>query len=66
MRTIPAPHPRAELIARAFHETYEDLAPSFGYRTRSESAVPWEDLPTANKLLMVATITTLLGRVVIR
>ena len=44
----------AEDLARAFHETYERLAPEFGYETRRESAVPWEDVPENNKNLMIA------------
>lgn len=44
----------AELMARSFHEAYERLAPSFGYRTREASAVPWVDVPDVNKDLMVA------------
>src|SRR5207253_2058401 len=34
--------------------TYERLAPSFGYQTRKASAVPWSEVPEANKRLMVA------------
>lgn len=45
----------AEVLARLFHETYERLAPSCGYRTRERSAVPWADVPDDNKQLMVAT-----------
>lgn len=45
----------AEVLARLFHETYERLAPTFGYRTRERSAVPWADVPDDNKQLMVAT-----------
>lgn len=45
---------RAKEIAKFFHETYEKLAPSFGYETRPESAVPWEDVPQQNRALMVA------------
>jgi len=44
----------AEAVARAFHESYERLAPSYGYETRKESAVPWEDVPTTNRALMIA------------
>lgn len=51
---------QAERIARAFHEAYERLAPSFGYETRKASAVPWEDVPEENRELMVATVETLL------
>lgn len=41
-------------LARAFHEAYERLAPSFGYETRRASAVPWEDVPEPNRSLMIA------------
>ncbi|GAA1026862.1 hypothetical protein GCM10009557_06080 [Virgisporangium ochraceum] len=44
----------AEAIARAFHEAYERLAPSFGYETRKASAVPWADVPEPNRQLMTA------------
>lgn len=44
----------AEALARLFHETYERLAPDHGYRTREASAVPWADVPSANKSLMIA------------
>lgn len=45
---------RPEDLARLFHETYERLAPDHGYKTRKASAVPWEDVPAANKALMIA------------
>lgn len=44
----------AELLARTFHEAYERLAPSFGYETRKESAVDWDDVPEPNRSLMLA------------
>lgn len=47
-------------LARLFHETYERLAPFYGYETRTESAVPWEDVPTQNRLLMIAVATEVL------
>jgi hypothetical protein len=50
----------AEQLARLFHETYERLAPDFGYRTRTASAVPWPEVPTNNQLLMVATAAEVL------
>lgn len=53
-------------IARAFHESYERSAPQFGYRTREESAVPWEDVPDRNKKLMRWVVRDLLARGVIR
>lgn len=55
----------AEFIARAFHETYESLAPSHGYETRKSSRVPWEQVPDNNKTLMIATVQALLDAGVI-
>ncbi len=52
----------AESLARLFHETYERLAPSFGYRTREASAVPWEDVPADNKALMIAVAGEVLAK----
>lgn len=51
----------AEDLARLFHATYERLAPRYGYRTREESAVPWEQVPEQNRALMVAVCAELLG-----
>jgi len=56
---------QAELIAKEFHETYEKLAPNYGYTTRKSSAVPWEDVLPSNKKLMIATVQDLLDRAVI-
>lgn len=50
-----------EGIARRFHETYERLAPEFGYKTREASAVPWEAVPDANRRLMLATVREVLA-----
>lgn len=55
----------AEQIAQAFHETYERLAPDFGYKTREASAKPWADVPEQNKALMVAVVQALLDAGVI-
>lgn len=52
---------RAERLARAFHEAYERLAPVYGYETREESAVPWEDVPAANKALMIEVAREILA-----
>jgi len=49
---IPA---EAVEAARLFHETYERLAPDFGYRTREASAKPWDEVPERNRALMIAT-----------
>lgn len=47
-------------LARLFHETYEELAPDFGYETRPDSAVRWESVPENNRLLMIATAAVVL------
>lgn len=46
----------AETLAQLFHETYERRAPEFGYKTRKETAIPWNAIPAdnANKRLMIA------------
>jgi hypothetical protein len=48
-----------EDIARAFHEVYERMAPTFGYHTRQESAVSWDEVPETNKLLMRDVVQSL-------
>ncbi|MEV4806787.1 hypothetical protein AB0K18_42905 [Nonomuraea sp. NPDC049421] len=55
-----------ERIAAAFHAAYEGLSGMYGYRTRADSAVPWADVPAANKDLMIATVGQLLQQGVIR
>jgi hypothetical protein len=52
----------AEDLAQLFHETYEELAPDFGYTTRKTSAVPWRDVPEPNKSLMIAVAKKVLER----
>lgn len=52
--------PEAEHVAAEFHRLYEQLAPEYGYRTRVESAVPWEQVPDANRKLMRAVVMQLL------
>lgn len=46
-----------EALARRFHETYERLAPSFGYETRKETRK--FDPTTPNGRLMIAVCTAL-------
>lgn len=41
-------------LARRFHETTARLARAFGDETRTESAVPWGEVPGPYKRLMVA------------
>ena len=56
----------AEKIASEFHAAYESLAPSFAYETRKASAVPWHDVPEANRLLMISVVASLIARGVIK
>jgi hypothetical protein len=51
-----------ELLARTFHESYEQLAPSFGYDTRDDSRQPWEQVPEQNRKLMVATAEAVIAK----
>ena len=53
----------AGVVAWQFHDTYERLAPEYGYETRPELAVPWKDVPAANRALMTATVKSILGDV---
>ncbi len=55
----------AERVAKAFHESYERQAPSVGYETREDSAVPWEDVPEKNRTLMIKVAADLLARGVV-
>lgn len=52
----------AENLAQRFHETYERLAPSFGYETRKASAKPWAEVPEQNRRLMIAVCAELLAQ----
>lgn len=49
-----------EELAQMFHEAYERLASQYGYGTRPESAKPWEEVPEANKQLMIAVASVIL------
>lgn len=46
----------ARRVARLFHETYERFAPEYDYKTREASAKPWEEVPSNNRTLMIATV----------
>jgi hypothetical protein len=54
-----------DAVAREFHETYERLAPAFGYQTRLASAVAWDEVPEDNKRLMRCVVAELIERDVI-
>jgi hypothetical protein len=49
-----------EQLAERFHETYERLAPDFGYETRRDSARPWAEVPEQNRALMIAVCAEIL------
>jgi len=51
----------AEQVAKLFHETYERLAPAFGYVTRKSSRLKWDSVPQKNRALMVAVSQTVLN-----
>ena len=53
--------PDAEAVARLFHESYERLAPAFGYETRLDTRVLWENVPERNKRLMIASAAEVLA-----
>lgn len=53
--------PDAESVAKLFHDAYERLAPAFGYETRKETRVPWEQVPEDNKHLMIAATAEVLA-----
>lgn len=55
-----APSRDAVALARRFHELYEELAPSTGYKTRPETRVPWDELPRENRFLMIAVCSVIL------
>ena len=56
----PQPTTSLEDAAKRFHEAYERLAPEHGYKTREESAVPWGEVPSRNKNLMIAVCAEIL------
>ena len=50
----------AERLARLIHETYERLAPGYGWHSNRPTACAWPDLPPNNQALMVATAAEVL------
>lgn len=51
-----------ERIAAAFHDSYERLAPAFGYDTREASKLPWPQLNLQMRGLMCEVIRDLIGK----
>ncbi len=52
----------AEELAKLFHDLYECNAPDFGYETRKETCVPWDEVPENNKKLMISVVAMILDR----
>ena len=50
----PVSDKMVERDAKFRHETYERLAPTYNYATRTASACPWGDVPPNNRALMLA------------
>ena len=48
--------PERDSIARDLHDTYERLAPDYGYSTRPESRKEWSELPDNLRHLMLAVV----------
>lgn len=44
----------SDQVAEYFHRMYERLAPEFGYKTKEESRVPWENIAPNHRQLMRA------------
>ena len=63
---VPVDKKAAQGVAQQFHETYERLALHFGYKTREASAVPWDEVPLTNRLLMISVVEELMERGVIK
>jgi hypothetical protein len=49
-----------EQLAMLFHGTYERLAPSYGWATQTASRTHWDQVPEANRQLMIATAADVL------
>lgn len=52
----------SEALARRFHETYERLAPQFGYETRNETRR--FDPDSANGRLMIAVVEAVASEII--
>lgn len=61
----PAPLTTPDQLAELFHTTYEQVTPQFGYETRRETAVPWDELPHPHKQMLIAVATQVLGQLVL-
>lgn len=53
-----------ERKARELHDSYERLAPKFGYETRDESRVEWQRLDPKLRALMIAAVDEVFGPII--
>lgn len=51
---------KAEFVAELFHRAYTQLAPRYGWQPQEGTEGMWENLPQANRDLMVATVEHLM------
>ncbi len=54
---------QAEQLAMLFYNTYERLAPQFGYKTREPSAKSWAEVMENNRNLMVAVASEIVVKI---
>lgn len=57
---------RATEIATSFHASYTRFAPALNWTEQAGTAVEWDDLPEANRSLMLVVALDLLSRGLIR
>jgi hypothetical protein len=57
---------RVEDIAKVFHYSYAMFAPALGWAPQEGTSGRWEDLPDANRQLMLVVVTDMLNRGIIR
>lgn len=57
----------AELIAKKFHEVYEELLPTMGsiWETQGRVSKTWEELPVEEQWLMVKVVDQLMEEKII-
>lgn len=55
-----------KVIAKNFHEVYEELAPKFHYKTQKKSQCPWDSLTVDHQDLMIATVRKVLQRFLVK
>lgn len=57
---------RLEEIAKDFHDAYEELSSKHGWQSQKKCRVAFDDLPPANRSLMIAVVGRVCGPLVVR